>query len=326
MVSNDELSKYLDENSIYYEKLMKLYKDNEDFPKKVIVGRNLHHKKLRAWSKLDKEDVDNSNENLVSLSNADHILAHYYIWKCAITPYKRAAAQAWYFMNKILQRYGISDDVVESMIDNYKEQIQLAYVAFCKATSDRQKGKRPKNFEAMLKKGHEVLHERANTPEAIKRREEKYRRDLEKRKEERRLTSEVKLMRCIEFDETHKVTTWRKYEIRADKYENNCSYKGLHFEYVFKLKKDFVETELSNELQKYLRDYHDRNYHWEGKSCDCCGDPDVSNYNHKQFLDKKWHLCYSCYSVIIELRKMSSDEFERLSEPYKKVYSRFIIK
>ena len=321
----NDLSKYMDTDSPFYQKLLELYDINDDYPKKVVQGRNLHHKKLRSWSKRDKEEVDNSNENLVSLSNADHILAHYYIWKCSKTPYKASAACAWWFMCKVLIKWGLDDSTVEEMIHNYQQDIEVAYETVLAESSIRKKGKKPKNFEAVLKKAHEVLHERANTPEAIKRRDENYRRYLERKKEERRLTTELKLLRCIEFDETHKVTTWRKYEIRADTERNNCSYKGLHFEYVFKLKKDFVETELSNDLQKYLRDYYDRHYHWVGKSCDCCGDPDVSKSSHKQFLDKKWHLCFNCYSVIIELRKMSPDEFERLSEPYKKVYGRFLI-
>lgn len=322
----NDLSKYMDKDNPLYQKLMELYDINDGYPKNVVQGRNLHHKKLRSWSKRDKEEVDNSNENLVSLSNADHILAHYYIWKCSKTPYKASAAIAWWFMSKTLLKWGLDDSTVEEMVHNYQQEIEVAYEEARLEQSLSRKGKKPKNFELFLKKAHEANRNKAQTPDVIKHRSERYLKMLERRKEERRLTSELKLLRCIEFDEIHKVTTWRKYEIRADRRGNNCSYKGLHFEYVFKLKKDFVETELSSDLQNYLKDYHDRTYHWEGRSCDCCGDPDVSKYNHKQFLDKKWHLCYNCYRLIIELRKMSSSEFERLDELYKKIYSKFIIK
>lgn len=319
-----DLSKYMDVDSPFYQKLVGLYDTNELYPKKVVQGRNLHHKKLRSWSKRDKEEVDNSNENLVSLSNADHILAHYYIWKCAKTPYKASAALAWWFMSKVLLRWGLDSNTVEEMVQNYRQEIEWAYEEARIESSIRRKGKKPKNFEAVLKRAHELRHERAQTPEAIKHREEMYRRYLERRKEECRLTSELKLMRCIEFDEIHKVTTWRKYEIRADKAENSCSYKGLHFEYVSKLKKDFVETELSDDLQRYLEDYHNRTFHWNNKRCDCCGDPDVSKSSHKYFLDNKWHLCYYCYSLIIKLREMPPNEFESLNESYKNLYAKFL--
>ena len=319
------LNKYMDENSPFYAKLIELYNKNESYPKKVIAGRNLHHKKLRSWSKHDKEEIDNSDENLVSLSAADHVLAHYYIWKCAITPYKASAAHSWFFMSKVLVRYGINENTIEELINNYQQEIETAYKEYCYNNSIIKKGKKPKNFEYALKRAHEENHARAQTPEAIARRLEKYNESLEKRKEERLQTSKLLLLKCIEFDEVHQVSTWRKYEVRADIKEKNLSEKGLHFEYVFELKKDFVETELSEDLQKYLRDFHNSSFHWIGKVCDCCGDPDVAKSSHKKFLDNKWHLCYRCYKVVSELREMTPSEFESLCEPYKNIYMRFII-
>lgn len=319
-----QLGKYMDENSPFYSKLIELYNKNESYPKKVVAGRNLHHKKLRSWSKRDKEEIDNSDENLVSLSAADHILAHYYIWKCAVTPYKASAANSWFFMSKTLVRYGINENTIEELVDNYQQEIEIAYKEYCYNNSIIRKGKKPKNFEYALKRAHEVVHARAQSPEAIAHRLEKYNELLEQRKEERLQTSKLLLLRCIEFDEVHQVSTWRKYEVRADKKEKNLSEKGLHFEYVFELKKDFVETELSEDLQKYLKDYHNNAFHWIGKSCDCCGDPDVAKSSHKHVLDNKWHLCYGCYKVITELRKMPTSEFESLYEPYKNLYRRFL--
>lgn len=319
------LEKYLDISNPLYQKLIELYDKNEMYPKRVIAGRNLHHKKLRSWSKKDKEDVDNSEENLVSLSAADHVLAHYYIWKCAITPYKASAASSWFFMSKTLIRYGIDENTIEGLIYNYQKEISQAYNEYCYNNSITRKGKKPKNFEYFIKRAHELQHERAQTPEAIALREEKYKQKLEKLKQERLETSKILLMRCIEFDEIHKVSTWRKYDIRADRKEANLSYKGLHFEYVFDLRKDFEESELSEALQNYLKDYHNKTFHWIGKSCDCCGDPEVSKQTHKYFLDSKWHLCYNCYCVISELRKMPISEFETLYEPYKRVFGRFLL-
>lgn len=338
---NDEkqidLSKYLDIKSKYYEKLMNLYRENEDFPKKVIVGRNLHHKKLRAWSKLDKEDVDNSDENLVSLSVADHILAHYYIWRCAITPYKRAAVHSWYYMSKNLSRYGISDDTLESMIDCYKEQIELAYIEYCEANSFIKKGKKPKNFEYFQKKGNEAYRLRleATKEERAQYRKERYTKNLQEQKSYRLETTKKKVLRCIEFDEVHSIHFWRSIEIRADKKENNLCYKGLHFIYEFPLKSKWKEPPLSPRLKKYLDDIRKKDHHWEYvERCDCCGSPEIKNevwYNlsprpHRYYLNSKWHLCYSCYKNITDLRNVSPENREKLrNKEYLDLYRKFII-
>ena len=93
--------KYFDTTSECWTKLQALYAANEHYPKKVVKGRNLHHKFLRSWSKIEKENQDDDSDNLVSLSEGDHFLAHYYIWRCCNRKYfLHAASNAFRWMYK----------------------------------------------------------------------------------------------------------------------------------------------------------------------------------------------------------------------------------
>ena len=86
---------YFDISSEYWKKVEKIYEDSESFPKKVVKERNLHHKFPRSFSKKDGVDVDNDEDNLVSLSLADHFRVHYYLWKSAKKGYRGMMAMAF---------------------------------------------------------------------------------------------------------------------------------------------------------------------------------------------------------------------------------------
>ena len=107
-------NKYLDTTSEYWTKLQALYKANDNYPKKVVKGRNLHHKFLRSWSKKDGEEVDNDKENLVSLSEGGHFLAHYYIWKSANKGYRASAVMAVRMMYRKSFKY-ITSEIAEDI-------------------------------------------------------------------------------------------------------------------------------------------------------------------------------------------------------------------
>lgn len=92
--------KYLDTESEYWNRLQELYKANDTFPKKVVKGRNLHHKFLRSFSRAEGENTDNDPENLVSLGLGDHFLAHWLLWKCSKTGWRRYTARAVQLMYK----------------------------------------------------------------------------------------------------------------------------------------------------------------------------------------------------------------------------------
>lgn len=106
--------KYFDTTSECWIKLQALYAANEHFPKKVIKGRNLHHKFLRSWSKKDGVDIDNDDDNLVSLSEGDHFLAHFYIWKSANKGYRASAALAVRMMYRKSFKY-ITAEIAEDI-------------------------------------------------------------------------------------------------------------------------------------------------------------------------------------------------------------------
>lgn len=106
--------KYFDTTSECWTKLQALYAANEYFPKAVVKGRNLHHKFLRSWSKKEKEVQDDDADNLVSLSEGDHFLAHFYIWKSAKKGYRVQAALAVRMMYRKSLKY-ITAEIAEDI-------------------------------------------------------------------------------------------------------------------------------------------------------------------------------------------------------------------
>ena len=111
--------KYFDTTSEYWQKIQKIYEDNDHYPKTIVKGRNLHHKFLRSFSKLEGTEIDNDKENLVSLSEGDHFLVHYYMWKCCFAVhFKRCCSNAFKWMVKKSLKY-ITDDAVEELAKSW---------------------------------------------------------------------------------------------------------------------------------------------------------------------------------------------------------------
>ena len=125
---------YFDISSEYWKKVEKIYEENESFPKKVVKDRNLHHKFPRSFSKKDGVDIDNDEDNLVSLSLADHFRVHYYLWKCAKKGYRGMMAKAFVFMRKKMVVYA-SDETIEKLAKDYEEAMKEA--------AEASKGKKP---------------------------------------------------------------------------------------------------------------------------------------------------------------------------------------
>ena len=116
---------YFDTCSEYWKKVEKIYEENESFPKKVVKYRNLHHKFPRSFSKKDGVDIDNDEDNLVSISLADHFRVHYYLWKCAKKGYRGMMAKAFIFMRKKAVIYA-SDETIEQLAKDYEEAMKEA--------------------------------------------------------------------------------------------------------------------------------------------------------------------------------------------------------
>ena len=116
---------YFDISSEYWKKVEKIYEENESFPKKVVKDRNLHHKFPRSFSKKDGVDIDNDEDNLVSISLADHFRVHYYLWKCSKKGYRVMMAKAFVFMRKKMVKYA-SDEAVEQLAKDYETSMKEA--------------------------------------------------------------------------------------------------------------------------------------------------------------------------------------------------------
>ena len=116
---------YFDISSEYWKKVEKIYEDSESFPKKVVKDRNLHHKFPRSFSKKDGVDVDNDEDNLVSLSLADHFRVHFYLWKCAKKGYRGMMAKAFVLMRKKAVIYA-SDETIEQLAKDYETAMKEA--------------------------------------------------------------------------------------------------------------------------------------------------------------------------------------------------------
>ena len=111
---------YFDISSEYWKKVEKIYEENESFPKKVVKDRNLHHKFPKSFSKKDGVAVDNDEDNLVSLSLANHFRVHYYLWKCAKKGYRGMMSKAFVFMRKKAVVYA-TDETIEQLAKDYEE-------------------------------------------------------------------------------------------------------------------------------------------------------------------------------------------------------------
>ena len=132
---------YFDISSEYWKKVEKIYEDSESFPKKVVKERNLHHKFPRSFSKKDGTGIDNDEDNLVSLSLADHFRVHYYLWKSAKKGYRSMMAMAFTLMRKKAVVYA-TDETIEQIAKDYEEAMKEAAEAK-KGKPGPNKGKHP---------------------------------------------------------------------------------------------------------------------------------------------------------------------------------------
>lgn len=169
---------YFDTESEYWEKVQKIYKENDHFPKVVVKNRNLHHKFPRSFSKKDGTEIDNDKDNLVSLSLADHFLVHYYLWKCCNKKgYRRFMATAFQFMRKKAIKYA-TDDTIEMLAKDYADMMKDAAELFKtkehrKKCSDAHKGKHhseeTKKKISEANKGKPSPFKGSHQPEEVKR-------------------------------------------------------------------------------------------------------------------------------------------------------------
>lgn len=109
----------------YWKRVLDIFERNEQYPKKIVKGRNLHHKFPRSLSKKLGEEVDNDKDNLISLSLADHFLVHYYYYKLAKKGYRQSMATAFTFMAKKSIKY-MSPGTAEMIAKDYEEAVKIS--------------------------------------------------------------------------------------------------------------------------------------------------------------------------------------------------------
>ena len=149
---NHNWENYFDTESEYWKKIQKIYEENESFPKKVVKERNLHHKFPRSFSKKDGTEIDNDDDNLVSLSLADHFRVHYYLWKCSKKGYRSMMAMAFTLMRKKAVVYA-TDETIEQIALDYENAMKDAYDVISKAHKGKKHSEETKNKISEAHKG-----------------------------------------------------------------------------------------------------------------------------------------------------------------------------
>lgn len=120
-----DFSTVFDTDNPLWQRVLEIYKANEKYDKKILSGRNLHHKFPRSFSKKLGEPIDNDKDNLISLSLADHFLVHYYYYKLAKKGYRQSMATAFTLMARKSIKY-MTPDTAEMIAKDYEEATEEA--------------------------------------------------------------------------------------------------------------------------------------------------------------------------------------------------------
>ena len=153
-----DFSIVFDTENEFWQRVLEIFAANESYPKKKTKGRELHHKFPRSFSKKLGEEIDNSDENLISLSPADHFRVHYYYYLLANKGFRQPMALAFRMMARKCIKY-ITPDTVEEMVNDYEEAVEISrqYISqfnkgnkfsdeHCRKMSEAHKGKKRAPF------------------------------------------------------------------------------------------------------------------------------------------------------------------------------------
>lgn len=237
--------KYFDTSSDYWQKIQKIYDENDHFPKVVIKNRNLHHKFMRSFSRLEGTEIDNDKDNLVSLSEGEHFLVHYYLWKCTKQGFRRQTGLPVRFMYKKAAKY-LTDEIAELIA---KEWTCNGYHCsdetkrkMSEAKKDKKRSEETKRKISEARKGKHFSEEtKQKISEVLK---GKKRTDEQRKKisegHKGKVLSEKTKRKISEGNKGHKVSKETKEKIR-----------NSNKNYVF-----------SDEHKKHLKDAH-KGKHWK---------------------------------------------------------------
>jgi len=244
--------KYFDTSSNYWTKLQELYKVNDKYPKIIVKGRELHHKFLRCFSRLEGTEIDNDKENLVSLSCGEHFLAHWLLWKCTNTGYRRYTSRPVIFMYKKSLKY-ITDEIAELVASEWK-QFDLSHSEETKRKlSEAKKGERNPFYGKHL--SEETKRKMSESTKGKPKSEETKRKMSEAQKgkhlseEHKRKLSESQKGKHLSEETKTKMSEAQKGKPKSEETRKKLSeaHKGKH---------------LSEEHRKKLSDIH-KGKHWK---------------------------------------------------------------
>ena len=123
IIMTHDFSTVFDTDNPLWQRVLEIYEANEKYDKKIVSGRNLHHKFPRSFSKKLGEPIDNDRDNLISLSLADHFLVHYYCYKLAKKGYRQSMATAFTLMARKSIKY-MTPDTAEMIAKDYEEALE----------------------------------------------------------------------------------------------------------------------------------------------------------------------------------------------------------
>ena len=122
---NHDFSIVFDTENELWQRVLDIYVKNENYEKKVVNNRNLHHKFPKSFSKALGEEVDNDEDNLISLSLAEHFLVHYYYYKLAKKGFRKSMSLAF----RLMARNGIkhiTPATAEAIAKDYEESCKIS--------------------------------------------------------------------------------------------------------------------------------------------------------------------------------------------------------
>lgn len=228
---------YFDISSEYWKKVEKIYEENESFPKKVVKDRNLHHKFPRSFSKKDGTEIDNDEDNLVSLSLADHFRVHYYLWKCSKKGYRGMMAIAFTLMRKKAVVYA-TDETIEQIAKDYEEAMREAAEVKSKVMKGNKnalgkpspnKGKKlSEETRKKISDGNKGKHTGENNPNYGKHISEEQKKKIGAANKGRKMSEEAKMKNA----EAHKgQTPWNKGKQISEEHKKKISetFKSLRW-------------------------------------------------------------------------------------------------
>ena len=124
-----DFSLVFDIENLLWNNVLEIFERNENFAKKRVRGRALHHKYPRAFSRMLNESEDNDEDNLISLTFQDHFMIHYYYYVLAKEKFKSRMALAFKLMadNEVGSIKEITSvEIAEQIAKAHQEATQLA--------------------------------------------------------------------------------------------------------------------------------------------------------------------------------------------------------